>query len=349
MVDRWDRRRTLIIANFVQIAAVVPLIAFDRSGQVWIAFPSAFILSSMQQFVGPAEHALLPRLVDPDQLPVANALNTLNNNLARLIGPAIAGIVMSTSGLSATVALTAAFHAIAAMSFLAISVASQPGNSLAPIRSETTSIRSDWADGFKLLRRRPEVRTLVGVGNISSFGQGIMGVMFVVWVTDVLGGGARELGWLMSAQAVGGIAGGLLLGLIVSRIAPISLFGYGAIVFGALDLALFNYPRAFEGLWIGVVLIGLVGLPAASYVTGLNTLMQETVEDEYRGRVYGTMGMTGAILQLSGTAIAGLLGGMLGPLFLLNLQGGAYVLQGVLALVLIGRVRTDRPEPAGGL
>lgn len=340
-VDRWDRRRTLVIANLAQIAAVVPLVAITSPGTVWIAFPSAFALSVLLRFVGPAEHALLPRLVTADELPTANALNALNNNLARLTGPAIGGVVMAAVGLPATVALTVACHAVAALAFLAVSVDARPERSEPPAGAEPASILGEWLAGLRLIRRRRQVRRLVALGSVGSFGEGIMSVMFVVWVADILGGGARELGWLMSAQAVGGIAGGLLLGQIAGRFAPVKLLGYGAIIFGALDLALFNYPRFLTGVWLGLVIIGLVGLPVVAYVTGLNTLLQQTVEDAYRGRVFGAMSTLGSGLQLVGTGVAGLLGGVVGPLVLLNLQGGSYMLVGLLALLML----TGSPAP----
>jgi MFS family permease len=67
-------------------------------------------------------------------------------------------------------------------------------------------------------------------------------------------------------------------------------------------------------------------------------LLQRAVRDEYRGRVFGIMGTTSALLQLAGTVIAGVLGGVLGPIVLLNIQGGSYVLMGLLALVVLPMV-----------
>jgi predicted MFS family arabinose efflux permease len=199
------------------------------------------------------------------------------------------------------------------------------------------SIWSEWRAGLAYIRRRPAVRTILSLESIGFLGEGVMSVMFVVWVADVLGGGPRELGWLMSGQAVGGLIGGLLLGSLASRVTPFRLLGYGAILFGALDLVLFNYPRFVSGVWIGVVIIAIVGFPVVAYATGLTTLLQQSVEDAYRGRVFGVLGTLGSSVQLVGTLLAGLLGGVLGPLVLLNIQGGSYILLGLLALILLPR------------
>lgn len=115
---------------------------------------------------------------------------------------------------------------------------------------------------------------------------------------------------------------------------------------GNPDLALFNYPRFFDGVWIGVVIIAIVGVPAVANTAGLTTMLQQSVEDAYRGRVFGVMGTLGSSLQLVGTLLAGLLGGVLGPLTLLNIQGGAYMLVGSLALLLLPRAM-ERDANAG--
>ena len=180
--------------------------------------------------------------------------------------------------------------------------------------------------------------------SIGFLGEGVMSVMFVVWVSEVIGGGAQELGWLMSGQAVGGIAGGIVLAAVSHRFSPIGLYGFAGMIFGLLDLSLFNYPRVIESVWLGVVIIGIAGLPVVAYDTGITTLLQHTVEDLYRGWVFGVMGTLGASLQLVGTLLAGLLGGLLGPLTLLNIQGGSYVLVGVLALVLLPRTMAGEEQ-----
>jgi len=342
-VDRWDRKRTLVIANLLQMVVVLPLLTVDSAAMVPVVFGVAFVQSVLGRFTGPAENALLPRLVTNDQLLTANALNALNNNLARLIGPALGGVVMAWAGLRASVLLDALSYGAAALLIGAISVSARAERSDAP-EEEARSIWREWRDGLRLIRRRRAVATLISLESIGFLGEGVMSVMFVVWVSEVIGGGAQELGWLMSGQAVGGIAGGIVLAAVSHRLSPIRLYGFAGMIFGLLDLCLFNYPRVIEGVWLGVVIIGIAGLPVVAYDTGITTLLQHTVEDLYRGRVFGVMGTLGASLQLVGTLLAGLLGGLLGPLTLLNIQGGSYVLVGVLALVLLPRTMAGEEQ-----
>jgi MFS family permease len=141
----------------------------------------------------------------------------------------------------------------------------------------------------------------------------------------------------MSGQAVGGLLGGVVVGHAGRRLSPVHLLGVGAVVFGLLDLALFNYPLVLSGFWIGLVLMILIGLPVVGMSAGMTTLLQSGVRDEYRGRVFGTLSMTSALLRLAGTALAGGLGDLLGPIVLLTIQGGAYIAAGTIALLTLPR------------
>jgi len=352
-VDRWDRKRTLVVANLLLALCLLPLLAVRSADWVWVTYAVGAGQAVVAQFVRPAEGALLPRLVEEDHLLAANALNTLNDNLARLLGPALGGSAMGLFGLAAVVWLVVACLLIAAGLLAAIAASGRAGASPRPGPAATgnpmATLGREWREGVALVRRDRVVAILLLLQGIASFGEGVFSVMFVVWVNDVLAGGARELGWLMSAQAVGGLLGGALLGPVLARLGPVRLLGFGAVLFGLLDVALFNYPRLVPGLWPGLLLIALVGLPAITIGAGFATLVQRAVEDEFRGRVFGVIGTSSALLRLAGTLVAGLLGGLVGPLLLLNLQGGSYVVMGLLALrCLPGTAAIIERAPAVG-
>lgn len=341
-VDRWDRKRTMVISNLLLAVTLLPLLAVRSADWVWVAYLVGFVQSSISQFFRPAENALLPRLVDEERLLNANSLNALNNNLARLLGPAVGGSVMGLYGISAVVLVDAVSFLAAAGMIALISTSGRierAGAATTEVAQRAwRKVWQEWMEGVTLVRRHRAVALLLGLNGVALLGEGVFSVMFVVWVGDVLGGGSRELGWLMSAQAVGGLLGGVLFGSIADRFSPVRLLGVGSIIFGILDLALFNYPLFVSGIWIGIALIGLVGIPTIGIGAGFTTLLQRAVRDEYRGRVFGIMGTTSALLQLAGTVIAGVLGGVLGPIVLLNIQGGSYVLMGLLALVVLPMV-----------
>src|SRR5918997_4998220 len=102
-VDRWDRKRTMVVANLVRAPILLLLFAVDSAERVWIVYVVAAAVSAVGQFFRPAENALLPRLVGEERLVPANALNALNDNLSRVIGPAIGALVLVQVGFEGAV------------------------------------------------------------------------------------------------------------------------------------------------------------------------------------------------------------------------------------------------------
>src|SRR5262249_54146386 len=101
------------------------------------------------------------------------------------------------------------------------------------------------------------------------------------------------------------------------------------------DLAIFNYPAFIPGILLGLSLFVMVGIPGVGFSTGVNALLQTSVADQYRGRLFGALGTTQALLMLIGTASAGALGDQLGVITVLNLQGGGYILAGLIGLTML--------------
>src|SRR5262245_872585 len=343
-VDRWDRKRTMVIANLLLALGLLPLLAVQSVEQLWIVYIVAFVESALGQFFRPAENALLPQLVGEEQLIAANSLNTLNNNLARLAGPALGGIIAGLVGLSGVVLLDMASFLIAGALIALISGA--------PTRASQTAVASDavgawvavwreWLAGLRLVRHERPILVIFVMLAITSLGEGIMGVLFVVFVKRLLGGGALELGWFMSAQAIGGLLGSLLVGSASRMFTPARLIGLSGILFGAIDLAIFNYPAFIPGITLGLILFVVVGIPGVGFMTGVNATLQTSVADQYRGRIFGALGTTQGLLMLIGTISAGALGDKLGVITVLNMQGCGYILAGLIGLLLL---RTTVPH-----
>jgi len=99
LVDRWDRRRTLVAVSLAQAAFLLPLLAVDGRGDLWIVYAVMAVEASLAQLNDPARNALVPSLVEADDLVGANALIGLNSNLARLAGSPLGGILVEVAGL----------------------------------------------------------------------------------------------------------------------------------------------------------------------------------------------------------------------------------------------------------
>ncbi len=335
-VDRWERKRIMVIANIAQACGLLPLLVVHSPDRLWVVYLVFFGEATLAQFFTPAAKATLPLLVDRERLLEANALTALNDNLARLVGPPLGGVVAGLLGLTGVVLVDVGSFAISGVMIAAIVMgtnARRPAGraSVTPSTVEWV-VWGEWVAGLRLITRTCVVTILVAILVIPQFGEGIFNVLFVVFVARVLHGGVVEIGWLMGAQAVGGLIGSVLTGAIGRRIAPRRLIGWGALGFGFVLFAIFNTPHFASAFAVSVVLFALVAVPGAGYIAGVDTLLQTDVPDQYRARIIGTSSATFGLLRLCGMGCAAALGGILGPVLVLNIDAIAYVTAGIVAL-----------------
>jgi len=342
-VDRWDRKRTMVVANLVLAVALLPL-AFVRSADlVWIVYVVAFTESLLARFLRPAEAAMLPRLVEKRDLVAANSLGAFAANTARLVGPTVGGIVAGLYGLGAVAAVDSATFLIAAALVTLVRTSGAPDRAAIVDVSAVAAGRlrafwREWVDGLSLVTRSRTIRVLFGLAALSSLGEGSFGVLFVVWVNRVIRGTALELGWFMTAQAVGGLVGGLVIVRITRGMSPRQVLGVASVAFGLLDALLFVSPLIRPEIVVSLVVIGIVGIAGVAFMAGFNAILQTSVDDAYRGRVFGAIFATMAVLRLASTVIAGVLGGIVSPIpLLIAMQSGSYVVLGLAALGLLPR------------
>jgi Na+/melibiose symporter-like transporter len=357
--DRWDRRRTMIVADLLLAAGLLPLLLVHGAGQVWIILAVLFWESIAAQFFTPAEQAMLPGLVRDDELVTANAVGGQIQNLARLVGSGLGGVIAATGGITAlALADTASFLVSAALIALIKTIglnAAQGPARRPPARSDrgrsprrrVAALRAELAEGLGWSLRHRTLRALTVFIVVTSTGEGIMSTLFVPFVRHVLHGSSQAYGVVAAVQAVGGILGGLLAATAGQRISPNRMLSYGAVAFGLVDLAIFLYPLGYVAVWPAAVGMVVVGFPGALTMAGAMTLLQRSTDDAVRGRVFGALGAVEGVAILAGTVCAGLLGQVAGIVPVLAVQGGGYVVAGIaMAVVLAGQTR-HAPLAAG--
>jgi len=350
-VDRWDRRRLLLVANLLQAAAILVLLVVRASDRIWLVFVVTAVEATLRSFTGPAENALLPRLVEPAELVSANALNRLNNTLARLLGPPLGGFVLGTLGLPAIVLINSGSFLVAAACFMGMSVDGRPGtNEREPESADASSRRAarwngfwhEWRAGFALVGGDRLLLTLVGVLGLMTFGGTMMDPLYPPFVQDVLRAGPLGFGWIVAAHAWGGVVGGLVIGHLGSVLSATRLLVWGNLLVGGLLLIQFNVPV----LAVTVSMAFLIGPEQAAAGSALQTLLQRRVRDAYQGRVFGALGTTGALLSLAGGGLGGVLGSAIGVVPTLNLAAGLTIGSGVLAWLLLPTEQHAAPASA---
>jgi MFS family permease len=379
LVDRWDRRRTLVAVSLAQAAFLLPLLAVDGRDRLWIVYLVMAVEAALAQLNDPARNALVPSLVAGADLVGANALIGLNSNLARLVGSPLGGILVEVAGLPGLVIgdavsflLGAALIALVRSDAGRAHAGQSPANPRAPepalavpgppegepnrqadrapevVHSPhpgppRAGVVREWVDGLRVTVGDRGLRWGLVVNGLAGVAQGIFTVLFVLFVTRVLGGDGADVGLLRGVQAIGGLLGGVLVVGLASRLEAGRLLGVSLLVFAAIDLAIWNGPVLTTADWLYLGLFVAAGIPGVGVLTGLTSLVQERTAEAYLGRVFATyLGSFNGLMAL-GMLLAGLLGDTLGVVAVLNAQAGLGLLAGLIAVATLGRrVPRDR-------
>lgn len=331
-VDRCDYRRTMIVSDLLRAALLSPLFVVHSAHDLWIVYLVALAQATVSQFFVPAESALLPCLVSAESLVTANSLNSLGQQIARLLAPPLGGALMASLGFYSVVWFDSGSFLLSAILITLIILPPKQkaiaGNAQ-DLLSVSSSIWRDWQAGLVVVWHDSLINILFATTAICMVGEGILTVLLTPFVREILQGDAVTLGWMMSAQAVGSLLGASLIGSFGQRISSIHLIVFGALGWGLIDLAIFNTTVLLLTLTLFVV----VGVPLIGLHVTINALLQQTSTDQYRGRIFGALGTLNALMMLIGMIIGGFGGDWFSIRLTLDLACGLFVIAGLTAWI----------------
>ncbi|MGW0337635.1 MFS transporter [Streptomyces sp. NPDC003011] len=338
LADRWDRRRTMVWVSLAQVLALLPLLTVQGPDQVFVVNIVTAVQAALATVFQPAKYALLPSLVERDEVPAANGLISLNGNLARLGGASLGGFVLGWFGLTGIVVADAATF------LLAIGLLLRPFGVTRKVPAHQTAWRA-YLEGLREIRNRPGLRAMVVTVALMGLAQGLFAVLFVVFVTDRLGGGESDTGLLRGVQAIGGMAGGLLVGTLARRIEPGRLLGWSLVVFSVMTAATWNsaYITTTMGWFVG--LFAVLGAPGIAAFAGRMSVTQMHTQDATRGRVLASLQSIFDGSQALGLVCAGTLVAWIGLPLALDVQATLLGVAGLVALWNIRKVVAPAEEP----
>jgi MFS family permease len=283
IADRTDRHRIIIVTQTASM--ILPLIlaalTFTHTVRVWHVLVLAGCLGVVNAFDIPARQAFLVEMVGREDLMNAIALNSSMVNGARVVGPAIAGLLVAAIGEGWCFLLNGLSYiaVIAGLSMMEVVHRPRP-------RVRESAWRETIA-GFRFVIRTAPVRALLILLGVISFAGMPYSVLMPVFAENILHGGARGLGLLMGASGLGALGGALSL---VRRSGVRGLGRWVAVASGLFGLALiaFSSSRVF---WLSALLLVPVGASMMIEMASSNTLIQAMVPNELRGRVMAVYSM----------------------------------------------------------
>jgi len=282
VADRVSRHRIIIATQSASM--VLPLIlsalTFTHTVRVWHVFVLATCLGVVNAFDIPARQAFLVEMVGRDDLMNAIALNSSMVNGARVVGPAVAGLLVAAIGEGWCFLLNGLSYIAVITGLLLMRVAPRP-------RAVNRSAWRDTVDGFRFVARTAPVRALLVLLGAISFAGMPYSVLMPVFAESILHGGAKGLGLLMGASGLGALGGALAL---VRRGGVRGLGRWVATASASFGVALvaFSLSRSF---WLSALLLVPVGASMMVEMASSNTLIQAMVPDALRGRVMAVYSM----------------------------------------------------------
>ncbi len=336
VADRHNRQRVVIATQTGSMILAGILAALTLSGrvQVWHIMVLAACLGIVNAFDIPARQAFLIDMVGREDLMNAIALNSSMFNGARIIGPAIAGILVATIGEGWCFFANAVSY-IAVIAGLLMMRIEHPAN-LASHGSPLENI----LEGFAFARNTGPIRAILLLLGLVSFVGMPYTVLMPVFADQILHGGARGLGILMGATGVGALLGA------ASLAARVGLRGLGRLIalcaggFG-LSLGLFSFSRIF---WLSTLLLVPVGFCMMVQMASSNTLIQAMVPDHLRGRILAVYSMMFMGMAPFGALSAGVVAHHIGAPLTVALGGMACVVAAILFWTQLPTFRREARE-----
>jgi MFS family permease len=336
--DRYNRHRGVITTQTLSmiLAFVLALLTLTHLIKTWQLIFIAFLVGIVNAFDVPIRQAFFVHMVGKEDLPNAIALNSSIFNGARVIGPAVAGFTIVLVGEGWCFFLNA-------LSFVAVLIAlfMMRIPKTEPRVSEESPLRS-FVEGFRFAMQDAPIRSALLLLSALSFFGLQYSVFLPIYASDILHGGARTLGLLMSGAGVGAVLGALQFAARTEYKGLARWIGTTCTTC-AVGLLIFSFAKSF---WLCAVVMFIVGFAATSQMAATNTIIQQRVPDEMRSRlmaVYATMFM--GVMPI-GALIAGGIAKHIGAPYTLLIFGVCVLVACVLFFSrVVMRVESERPTP----
>jgi MFS family permease len=313
------------------LALILGLLVLSGHVQVWQVMVMAFLLGIVNAFDMPIRQSFVVEMVGREDIASAVALNSAAFNAARVVGPAIAGLLIGVIGLAPLFLLNSASYLVVIASYLLMDVSQLHAGIRRHIDRSVRAISDTLVEGLRYVRATPVILlcvTLIGVVSLVALNFPVLGPLVA---RDVLHGGAETYGFLMAAAGVGSLVSALALAFGGQATLGRVFVGGTLIGFAVMGVGLSTV------LPLSVALMGLVGWSTVAIGATTNTIIQLSVPDELRGRVMSVYTTVFAGTTPIGSVLAGVLASRVGVTLTLALAG--IVTAGITALAAVWAIR----------
>src|SRR5262245_46245541 len=331
--DRYDRRRTLLTSQYIQMgtSAMLAILMFFQVVEIWHILALSFVTGCAQSFGGPAYNALIPSLVDQKDLPNAVALNSIQFNVARVIGPLLFGLTLSAFqqyGYSEPQAMNLCFL-LNSLSFVVVI------NTLMMLRvkhiapTTTKGVSDELKGGISYVRRHESLGALIVLAAATTFLGFALLTFLPIFAQKIFHEGADTYSHLMAFSGAGSIVGALL----VAWLGKYKKMGWTALVVQAAYGVLIIAFAVSRTLWISDILLFFTGATLMIVFSTVTSLVQLIAPNEMRGRVMSIYMLAFRGGMPLGSLVSGWLATSLGAPMVIGINGALLIGVAVYFLV----------------
>lgn len=327
--DRKSRRKILLMSQYVQMtcAFVLAVLVYFGLRHIWPILCLSFIVGTAQSFGGPAYSALVPTLVEPEDLPNAIALNSIQFNLARVIGPVLGGLALNQLGATWCFALNGVSFIAVIISLYVIRVEFKPAQS-------RESVIQSMKQGFGFIRNRTSMISLIFLAFSMTLIAYPIIAFLPVFARDVLHAGSSGYSVLLASSGGGSVVGAL----IVAAFARDKNLGRAALIMLlALGVAMSSFALSNALFWSCVFLF-VAGAAMIGVFAMVSSLVQLITADQMRGRVMSVYNVAFRGGMPLGSILVGAIVQRLGAPPVIAVNGALLVLLGCYFLFVHRRI-----------
>jgi len=353
LADRLPRKVIMVCADVVRAVLMFSMVfVHEPLALIGLDFAAAVATA----FFSPASSALLPSLVERDELVTAGSLNIMTQRLAMLLGNGLGAVLLVLVGPAAVFAINGGLFLMSALAHSGMRVpgvapdgvpALTPGGAQASAGAQAGAPRPlsplarlvrDLREAASVVRERPNLRHLLTGLSIANLGDSGSNVLLVTFFTVTLGLAAEQMGFILAGFGGAAVLGAFLIGAAGNRIHWRHLFslGCGYVWFTATAVVVAG------SLIPSSAFLLLLGLGSGAINVGLQVAVADLVPDNVRGRIFGSFGTVSALIMITGNLVAGALADRFGAGYTMLGYALAYLAAGVYGSL------TLRPQPDSG-
>jgi MFS family permease len=314
-VDRWNHRQILLVTQTISMVQsfLLAALALTQSLNIINLVVLSFIQGIINALDVPTRQTFIPEMVDSKaDLDNAIALNASLLGLARLIGPAIAGVIISTSGTGICFLVDGISYIAVLASLLAMKIQHQS------FVSSKQFSQQEFKAGFRYVFNSVPILSILGLLALVNFMGTPLIALVPIFAKEILGGGSHTFGYMMTTSAVGALIGAVYLSLRSGLVGLERLFGICAAML-AVVLIVFSQSKV---MWLSFIAVAFIGFFLIIENAVSNTLILSITAEDKRGRVMGIYTIASDTIMLPlGNLFAGILAHFIGAPSTMSIEG----------------------------